>query len=443
LSIYFDLETQPADPQLSLPTEGTQFLHDALHSESRAELHNREAIAARQSGGQLTLTIPADAIPTLAALVSRRLGISNAGGAQSGSYILADDRTCAPRLLVSIPPLEGSLRSLQPAHAPLAFPFLAGSAAAKSADRGENLNAPVLAIRFQAAWDANDSALVYPSAIGTPIFQRTMSAEERESILVSVIVPLGATTARTAQLLRSIANQSIADRVEIVAIFGSDRPLPQQSAQVLSEHFGGRYQVVTDDAAPASQLNKAASCANGTHLLFVEDTIILHDPRTLEALCLMAMEDRIATAACVTLQEKPHGKTTTVALASTGYLPARVSFAHAPHLVFSESVASAAMPTATYPVVSNAFRLALVRRSVWKDVGGLDPMRFPYSDFDLDFGLRAIKAGYLHLCTSATTAAYLGDALSGEPADLVSLAYLPPIQWQSVFNSSAVIKDLN
>lgn len=443
LAEHFGLRVQAAEQELSVAPQAAEYLRNALHTGLADISSFQEGIAARERAGALTLTIPADAIPTLAGLVSRRLHLSNGADTQSGTYILADEASGSPRLLVSIPPLHTPLRSLEPANAPLAFPVLARSAPGPSAEPGERLNAPVLAIRFQAAWHANDSALLYPSAVSSPVFRRTLSTEEREGIFVSVLMRAGAGTARAEQLLRSIANQTIADRMEIVAVSEGGGPSSEELKQSLEENFRGRYRLVTDDSPPASQLNKAAASANGTHLLLVDDAIVLHDPRTVEALCLMAIQDRVATAGCLTVQEKPHGKSTTLSLGSAGFLPARVSFTNAPHLVFSELVTSAAMPTATYPVAGNAFRLALVRASAWKELGGLDATTFSHSSFDLDFGLRAIKAGYIHLCTSAIAAAYLGDSFSPDSADIVSLAYLPAHRWQSVFDSAAVIKELS
>ena len=127
---------------------------------------------------------------------------------------------------------------------------------------------------------------------------------------------------------------------------------------------------------------------------------------------------------------------------SGGLFPTHLSFAGSPNMIFREVETTAAFPLATYPVAGNTFRLSMIRADVWKKLGGLDEETFPFVQHDLDFSLRAIKAGYVNLCTSAISASDLTTGSNAEQIDIFALGYLNSHRWEDIFRSCTVIRNL-
>ncbi|MBV9993348.1 MAG: hypothetical protein JOZ72_18895 [Alphaproteobacteria bacterium] len=376
----------------------------AASDKARAHIERRAASEAPARNSGLGLALPADALPTIAALVSRRLSIPEDAGTAVGSYVIADADSGVPRCSVSMPPLNGFLLPLQPADAAIPFPLLTREGGAE----GECKAPPLpLAIRYLSQSAPHEASLLFPAAPAAQVLKRSLSGEEKARARICVLVSGEAST-----FAASLARQTLAAQCEVVAVDGN------------------------------AAINDAAAKAGGNYLLLADGSIALHDPRTLETLLLLAQEDAVATASCVILRETRFEKGSALSQRSGGLYPVTVSLSGAPSLVFKEIESLAAFPRATYPVVGNSFRLALIRTEVWRQLCGLDARNFPVANHDVDFALRAIKAGYVHLCTSAATASDLGDAAPREQSDVLSLAYLPAHRWQQVFAASAVIRDL-
>ena len=422
--------------------QGEGFSPDAsLRSKLGALPRIADAVAAREAHGSADLTIPADSIPTIAALVSRRLQIPEQGERAIGGMIVGDDATNAPRSIVSFPPLGNSLLALQPAGAGLPFPVLSSSAGVPAEDYHRRASLP-LAIRFPNTVGLDASAVLFPSAPTTNALVRSLDQSERSGIAIDAIVNLEASYDALALYLTSIANQTIADRVNVLAITPAELSGLERIKQLLAEKFPARHVIVEAGGPPSARLNRAAERATGSHVLFAEDSVYLHDPRTLETLCLLATAERTASASCVLVREKLQGKNGVVQFHSGGLFPVGVSLAHSPHLIFREIETSVAIPSATYPVIANSFRLVLVRKAAWRTVGGLDAAAFPAANYDLDFGLRAAGAGLVHLCTAAVAASSFGDAVIRDRVDVLSLAYLAQQQWWDLLEASTIIREL-
>jgi hypothetical protein len=372
------------------------------HLERRAQSGGR----VRNSAPGLCLTVPADALPSIGALVSRRLCLPDEAGAVVGSYVIADADTGTPRCGVSMPPLNGFLVPLQPAGAPIPFPLLSREDGANGECKAAGMP---LAIRFLSQSAPHEAALLFPRAPASQVLERTLSEEERRQATISVLV-----SGENSSFLASLSRQTMAAQCEIVAMAGSSN----------------------------AAINDAAARATGDYLLLAGGTIVLHDPRTVETLLLMARNHEVASAGCVIVRETRFEKGSALSLRSGGLHPTAVSLSGAPSLVFKEIDSLVPFPRATYPVAGNTFRLVLIRADAWNELGGLDARNFPAANHDIDFALRAIKAGYVHLCTSAVTASDLDEAPVREQSDVLSLAYLPAHRWQDVFAACAVVRDL-
>ena len=78
----------------------------------------------------------------------------------------------------------------------------------------------------------------------------------------------------------------------------------------------------------------------------------------------------------------------------------------------------------------------------WQALGGLDDTRFTGQRAELDFCLRALREGWRHLCTSVVSAAASAPAAATEHADTHGLGFMPLDRWHEILAAVAVIRDL-
>jgi hypothetical protein len=394
----------------------------------------------REAQGSVVLTLPADGLPTLGALVSRRLGVQSDSGAAVGAFVVASNISGKPKWLVTLPPLDGHLLSLQPRGAAVGFPTLrAKTAATTPAAAFEEVAALPLAIRHHDLPIGHEASLLAPRSLDAegPILRRALTKAERKAATVSVL--LVSRDGGGAALLASLSRQTVAESLDVVVV-ADDAAGLQADLEAL---FPGRHTLLAaSDGARSARINQAAAAAKGRYLLLADDQMVLSDPRTLETLLVMAVDKRVATAGCMVVRETGFRKGTVVRRHSAGLYPTHVSFLAAPRLMFKEIDSAAAFPLATYPVAGNSLRLALVRADAWTALGGLDAERFPHHHGDLDFAVRATRSGRIHLCTSAVAAADLSDVSAVEHVDVVSLNFMTPQRWQDLFSSVAVLREL-
>ena len=155
--------------------------------------------------GQFSLTLPPDAVPTLAALAAP--AIRGELRDRAGSYFVADSMSARPRLSVQMPPHSEDLVGLQPGWAPLAFPMLRPIPAenAPSGDADDSL--PHLAIRFPIVSEAYRASALMPLAPDAPV---SVIAPSGSRASIDLVIRT-ADPARLETLLRSVLQQHGAD----------------------------------------------------------------------------------------------------------------------------------------------------------------------------------------------------------------------------------------
>lgn len=428
------LKARPAEQDAETTTR--EHLEAALAQDlDRAQ---EDFVGAREASGELTLTLPPDALPTLAALVSRRLCAPAGERPATASYLVADQTTCAPRFAVSIPPLGEDLMALQPADVPLCFPLLRGRSGAAGRSGGE----AALAIRYRQPPTTHQASLLAPISFDAPkpVLRASLPKRQRKGVSV-LLAPTGDEQA-FGRLLESLALQTYADKLELVVAFtaGAEADAYRQALEL---SFPDRHRIIESAGRSRSgRLNAAAAAAKGAHLLLAEDTVLLTDPRTIETLYLMAADKTVATAACMIVREG-FKKGAGVRFHSGGFYPSHLSFQSAPRMIFNEPESLSAFPTATYPVAGNSLRLALVRADAWKTLSGLDASMFPGSNADLDFSLRALAAGYRHLCTSAVAAVDTGADAGRDHVSEVLDSTPQVLDWRTILSSASIIRRLD
>lgn len=437
------------------------FTGEAAHDDPRARFHLESAwpdeetgpdtvqgrrTSERESGGGWTLQLPADSLPTISALVSRR---PHPGEAKSlvGPFVLADPVTGRPRTVVNLPPLGGWLLDLQPRDWPVAFPVLfAGDATQRAAAAIDGCASVPLAISYRGASVDHAAALLSPIApdAASPLLRRTLTQDERQAMSVSVLLAMNAVTGSVRRFVESLSRQTIAHAVEVVAALGPGMRAHREELEgILVSQFPGRHTLIeAADGSAAALLNAAASRARGKRLLVADPATLLHDTRALETLCVIAMDDSVATAGCLMLREEAFKKGTAVRFQTGGFYPSHVSLLGAPHLVFTEPYTLAAFPAGTYPVVGNSFRLALVNASAWNALGGLDVSDYGHFRHDLDFCVRAHLAGYANVCTTAVSASCLSPGIREQYADSHSLRNVPSDLWQALLSRVTLLHEI-
>ena len=404
-------------------------------------------MADRATAGRLRLALSADCLPSLSALVSRRLDLPAGTGLCAGAYAVAHAVTGQPRCVVTPPPMDEALLALQPASRPLPFPVLRPSAKSSSNFVADGVADLPLAIRYADDAVAHPATLLLPAApdFERPLLRRRLEPSERARARVSVLLVPEAGATDIAAFAESLANQTLAAQVDLVVALPPAAHVDRQAwATHLSSTCPERHRLLTcNDARPAAAWNQAAAHATGDALLLAQPSALLHDPRTLETLYTLMQAHRVATAACIVLREVAFKKGTELRFASGGIFPAQIGFAGRSALLLAEPSTTTAFPNATYPVLGNSFRLAMVSRRAWSELGGLNAERFPRDRFDLDFCLRALRAGWRHLCTSAVSASALGaDSRPREHADTHALRLLPLQRWHEVLAATTQLRDL-
>lgn len=380
-------------------------------------------LAARGSARGV-LQLPCDTVPSLFAIVSRRL----AHDPCIARIAVVDAATLKPSADLTIPQVGQGLAALQhadlPAHAPL---FM-------TADRDDANAAGTppfpLAVRHlnRIVWQGDPLMPVSPDQ-PLPLGD----APPRDAVAVSAIIDAGDDAEALAACLAALSHQIGAGRIEIVlAGWPDDRKLPETAADV---------KVVAGAGLPrAARLNLAAAAASGGSLLFLDPAVLLSDPRTVAFLRQVANQEGAATAACALVTEQEDGDDARVH--SAGYFPTHVSLSGGSGFDVCQIDVARIIPAATYPVAANHALCCLVDGAAWKALGGFDAARFPAAMFDLDFGVRAIAAGYANFCTTLVRAATRQALLGADFPDAIAQSMVRPASWATIFERVTVIREL-
>ena len=353
--------------------------------------------------GACILSLPADALPTIDALAAPS-GATEAG--MVGSFLVARKTAAAPRARISMPPLDASLLDLQPRRGAVAFPMLRLARDGGQSGTGEPVQAfaPV-AMRYvdgEPAGERQKASLLMPVGPGVPC--PLLGAEIPPGATISVLARMTSQTGDGFRhLIESLALQSCANRVEVVAVGDWSDPWARNAAAaVIHRWFPERSRLVDRNggAGESGALDSAAAQAEAEFLLVVDTDLILHDPRTLETLTAMAARDVAASAGCMIVRPGFFKNEPEVVVQSAGYFgDAR---AGSDRYLVAEIDVYDSLRMATYPVAANSSSLQMWRAKTVETLGG-----FKHEGAVEDCGdlaSRALDAGRVHWCTSVVSA---------------------------------------
>jgi len=437
------------DDLATLPKPALQHLRSICSAGDATTLPAGGRRLADSRTGGLTLRLPADAVPTLSLLASRRTVLPDRHVGAVGPYAIAEFSTFRPQTLVNLPPMDAALLALQPAGAALAWPILRhSSTTAPLPPSGPLARSELpLAIRLTDRTPDTPARALAPVPTDQPriVFRSSASDTAPASGGVTVVLDVdGVRGSDFARLLKSLQAQTVAEAIDLVVSLPATTPAAQQQMVrgELQALWPGRHRLIASpDARPSARLNEAARHARD-FLLFLETATFLHDARTVETLRQLAAQPGVGSASCVLVREVPAKKGTDIAFASGGLFPGQLSFTARVSMVLEEVVTRHAFPLATYPVIGNTFRLAMVPAAGWGVVGGLDALRFPTHHADVDFCLRAAAHGLRHVCTSVLTASSFSAPVTLAYADTHALRLLPLDRWHEMLAHGTTLRDL-
>jgi hypothetical protein len=376
--------------------------------------------AAREDTAR-SLVLPSDAVPSIYALVARRMSYDLA----LSRFVVVDPATARPQADISLPFDEGLARfqhAEMPAHAPYV---------ASSVERETGSGGPVfpLAVRHynSLAWEADPLIPVSPDC--------DMPMEEGLAITqaITVVIDTGQDSDGLANCLAALENQIGAERLEVIlAGWPEDMPLPGCELPVRA--------IDARDATRAGRLNAAAQLSQAPRLLFLAPSVLLSDPRTAATLSRMADRPGTASVACALVTQLHDDGEARVH--SAGYYPTRVSLHGEPVFDFDQVDIARALPAATFPVVANHAKCVLYDAAIFHSLGGFDAQQFPMAMHDLDFGFRALAAGHANLCTTLVRAAVDDAAPSADFPDALAHRSVRPADWQSLLDRVTVVREL-
>ncbi len=355
------------------------------------------SVRAGDKGFQLVL--PPGSVPTISALVSRRLGEAQTP-VMSGSYVVAEERTHRPRWSIVIPP--------------------------DAVGGGDS--API--VRAEDSTAAPSAVAPMPLAVALrPAPGEPRLAGEGEKIgspLTVVIDSSGA--AQTEQLIQWIRAMTAELELIVSATHCEDGALADGAVE------GVRY-------LTGCNLREIAREASHETVLTVSDRIEPSAEALGALLDLIGREESIASASCAVLSEKILKREIVLQPASGGLFATGVSFASGPRLAFGEPDALQALPGLAYPVIANTLLFTAWRRDALCALPPV-PGTGPANSEDVRIGIDLMRAGYRSWCTTRAAVRLRGPYVRRDGIDPVGAGYLPVGDWEELLDRVTVVRQL-
>jgi GT2 family glycosyltransferase len=390
----------------------------------------------RTRGGGAVLSLPANAVPTIAGLVARRL--PRADEKTPSSHLVVEAATAKRRWLVTYPVSMGSAHNLFPTYGANCTPTLTAIAHPHTEFLG--LGMPL--------------AIIFREIETTPPVQRLFPVpKDHPNIIPDLQAKVGARSASIILFLKdpddanetvlaSIVGQNIADWELIVVVNRRNDYKLEQLRAKLSEVMPPDFQIteVEDAVNRSAAVNRGAAIAAGDALLVIDNSVVLHDYRTVETLTTLAMCDGVGTVGCMLLQPSQMADGPPV-FKSAGYFPGRLDLSVAPHVSLIEPDCTEILPKSIYPVAANGPYCFAIASDLWKNMGGLDDKLFRDRDAEIDLSARLVAAGKVNLCTTLLSA-YVNDLSTKRVHDPHAIARLNFWRLADALKASTTIRTL-
>ena len=389
--------------------------------------------APMRRGTGLTLSLPPQAVPTLSALVSRRMALPAKCRRAAGPWLIADTATTRPLWSVA-GPLSDTATSGQPV---LSAPDTTDDAAA------HDWIAPLhLAVLFTPAVAPNPACQFLPVALDDPAREAGAQPSGPISVVLTVDAPDMSGAALTA-----LTHQQGITIGEVLVRFASRTSADADNGATFAMVQGAFGKEPVREIAPATgrldDLDRVAAEADHDLVLFLDADVVLHDPGTLAHLvCGLTAAPEAGTISAGLLHELPAGKKRSVQHVSGGLFPEAVSLLAAPRLTVVEPDVGQALPNAIYPVLANTLALCLMRRAVLEATAPARAALAGPGEGDLHLGLAARAANWTSLCSTQVRASTTRPPSRRDQIDPFGLSCLAPARWDDLLSSITVLRQL-
>lgn len=359
----------------------------------------------------IRMDLPASSIPTISALVSRRLDL---GGAEAltGPFLICDASNKRPRWSVAVPPDQGAGADV---------PLLRQNAPGRRTRKKTGAIPIYLAIvpRPPHSGSARPRTEGY-SPLPTPL---TVFLETRDPEHAAELLPK----------LQALSGEA---GLDLLVRPGGENVGPVRD--LLNEVIGAeRWRAVE-----RGDIKELAALARYEFMLTLSDRVKFDGSEAISKLFEVIQEDEtIASVGCALMGEASLKSHSVARPVYAGLFPSRVSFATSPHLAFYEPDVGDSLSNSTYPVIANNSLLALWRTgtlaSLPRPTGPV-----PTRAADIQIGLEVMKTGHRNLCTTKTSAELRGPYVPRDTIDPLGSTNLEPGSWESIISRVTLLREL-
>ena len=361
----------------------------------------------------LRLKLPNNHIPTIAALVHRLQ--SHLSGDCTGNFIVANRQSGSvvatvrlPADPILIPNMEDSRNSIVP------WPSLVTSAAAeRKTGLGER---PSIYLSINFGSEPRDSASLLLRSSPDLAYRAVQPVAHRSSDIHAVVRHSG-TADNLRNCLLSLSLQSISKNLSVTVLCDA---LPNRAE--LEQHLPGL--AIRFATIHAGDSLNPSSDERDQSLVFLDDSVTLHDHRALEVLDILGNSSHVASMSCLMVSEDGTGRNINVR--SSGYFYDPTSAALKAADMFD------VVPYTTYPVAFCHAPLTLIPAHARHL---LDHSSGPATSWETwqAFIIRSHETGLVNMATSLVSATIPVDAVFPE----MSMADLPGIELDAVIQITA------
>ncbi|MCW2415952.1 hypothetical protein M2342_002319 [Sphingobium sp. B8D3A] len=350
-------------------------------------------VSARRASGR-ELTLPVDCFPSLAGLTAHR----GDPELDAYSFCIVDAATGQPPAFASHPSESGIARIFHHPALPLPVAELDGGGLSKGSPLGGNKEQPLpIMIRYRDSkiWAVDRVMPVSPDVRMPGLSEAPVeAAASKAAPIISIIVERPSDDHLLRLCLASLARQTIASNLEIIVMGGGAQTFGQSqfaAARLIDAPLSG--------SSPAEDRARAVSLARAGHMLFLDGSLCLPDPRTLALLLEIARQPNIGTVSCALVEEDTIDGSASIVCA--GLFPSSAREEQSCELREVAEDVAAIFPATTYRVLANTMRLCLTPASAWQL---LSPADLRDARCDADVAMLMAKTGLHHYCTTLTSA---------------------------------------
>lgn len=370
----------------------------------------------------LSLVLPPHSIPTLRALVAGIQDLAGPVQSQRASLLVAGAVDRGPLYLLELP--ESDPRLVEPVFpgAPNEFPLLLSGGQSRSSASASAVN-PVypLAIVFRDVGISTKASRLYPVAIDAPA--KAVTHDDVSVARLAVILQFSSTLNQLENALIGLKCQQLV-AIRSIVVICADRTLQNDKAILEMVHKHVACDVIVDREGKYRGENASVAFAKSAkceYILFMDDSVVTHDPRTLRVLSQVCNSDKVATAACHLIKAPADGSDRFL-LGTAGFLPgANMDVIHCDDAAIGSLTRSGVLDGMTYPVAANSNLLFMIRVTVLSKLGNVEGAG--KTKAKAAGGKPGTLEEFAHVCTGAITALWL--PLSPE-SSAAKPCWLPP-----------------